>query len=215
MPLSTSPERLLGLRRRLQADLERYLEHAAQTAGDSERRGALEPTHFELEFGLGQASPNGEGPVLPALDLGDGVRLRGRIDRIDIAPAGEAVVYDYKGKNASPAAKWLSEGSVQVALYMIACEQLLGLRAVGGFYQPLTGSDLRPRGVLDRDGGVQLECVRGDARSREEVRALLEQAAATALEAAGQARRGELEPRPRTCTLRGGCAHPTVCRCRR
>src|SRR5204862_2265130 len=85
-----------------------------------------------------------DGPVLPALDLGEGVRLRGRIDRVDIAPSGEAVVYDYKGKNASPAAKWLPEGSVQVALYMIACEQLLGLRAVGGFYQPLTGGDLRP-----------------------------------------------------------------------
>src|SRR5437764_423870 len=47
---------------------------------------------------------------------------------------------------------------------MIASEQLLGLRAVGGFYQPLTGGDLRPHGVLDRDGGLRRECVRAAGR---------------------------------------------------
>jgi len=32
-------------------------------------------------------------------------------------------------------------------------------------------------------------------------------------EAAAQAGRGELEPRPRTCAYRGGCMYPTICRC--
>ena len=47
---------------------------------------------------------------------------------------------------------------------MRAVEELLGLRVAGGFYQPLSGSDLRARGLLDGDSGVQLDCVKGDTR---------------------------------------------------
>jgi hypothetical protein len=202
-PLSAMPERRPGVRRRLQADLERYLQHLA--ALDS----PLEPCHLELAFGFEQ-----EGG-LPPLDLGGGVTLRGRIDRVDVGEGGEAVVYDYKGAGAPPAAKWIGEGSLQVALYMRAVEHLLGLRAVGGFYQPLTGGDLRARGVLDADGGVEIECVRGDRREPAEVGSLLGEAVAVAREAAAQAARGEVEARPSTCSFRGGCMYPTICRCER
>jgi ATP-dependent helicase/DNAse subunit B len=245
LPLSAAPERRPGLRRRLEADLERYLEHAA------EQESPLEPTYLELGFGFGLAgegaqevdpalpaepalpadaelstdrgalagspAPVSPTPALPALDLGGGLRLRGRIDRVDLATArdggGKAVVYDYKGRLAPPAAKWTEQGNVQVALYMRAVEQLLGLEAVGGFYQPLSGGDLRARGVLDGDSGVEIECVRGELRKHGEVRELLEEAVATARLAAAQAGRGELEPRPRTCAYRGGCMYPTICRC--
>src|SRR5207248_2720070 len=106
-PLSASPERRAGLCRRLRADLERYLEHAARAAGEAGAGAAAEPTHFELDFGL------------------------------------------------------------------------------------------RPAGVGGEPG------------------ALLDAAAAAARKAAEQAARGELEPRPETCTPRGGCAYPALCRCRR
>jgi ATP-dependent helicase/DNAse subunit B len=218
-PLSAAPERRPGLRRRLEADLERYLEHAV------EQESPLEPTYLELGFGFGDR-PAGEGsdsalPVgladtagLPALDLGEGLRLRGRIDRVDVAAGGaQAVVYDYKGRNAPPAAKWTEQGNVQVALYMRAVEELLGLEAAGGFYQPLSGGDLRARGVLDYESGIEIECVRGEVREHAEMRELLVQAIATARAAAAQAGRGELEPRPRTCAYRGGCMYPTICRC--
>jgi ATP-dependent helicase/DNAse subunit B len=220
-PLSAAPERRPGLRRRLQADLERYLEHAA------ERESPLEPKYLELGFGFGEQerdadpgpSADSTPPVLssqaelPALDLGDGLRLRGRIDRVDIAAGGgQGVVYDYKGRLAPPAAKWTEQGNVQVALYMRAVEELLGLEAAGGFYQPLSGSDLRARGVLDSESGVEIECVRGEVREHAEVRELLAHALATARAAAAQAGRGELEPRPRTCAYRGGCMYPTICR---
>jgi len=208
-PLSAAPERRPGLRRRLEADLERYLEHAA------EQGSPLEPAYLELGFGFGpgEGAPEVD-PVLPALDLGDGLRLRGRIDRVDIAAGGaRAVVYDYKGRLAPAAAKWTEQGNVQVALYMRAVEELLGLEAVGGFYQPLSGGDLRARGVLDGESGVEIECVRGEQREHGEVRELLEEAVATARAAAAQAGRGELEPRPRTCAYRGGCMYPTICRC--
>ena len=131
---------------------------------------------------------------------------------MDVNEAGDAVVFDYKGRVATPAAKWLDAGDVQVALYMRAVQELLELRAVGGFYQPLSG-DLRARGVLDADSRVALSVVSTDRRDAGEVGELLEQAVATAREAASQAARAELEPRPRTCTPRGGCAYPTICRC--
>jgi ATP-dependent helicase/DNAse subunit B len=205
-PLSVAPERLPGARRRLQVDLERYLDYAATT--DS----PLEPTHLELEFGF---EKEGEDEGLPALDLGDGVLLRGRIDRVDLAPGGEAVVYDYKGRSGAPAAKWESEGSFQVALYMRAVERLLGHTPAGGFYQPLAGRDIRARGVLDADSALELDCVRTDRRERAELDELLERCRAAALLAAGQARAGALEPRPDSCAYRGGCSYPTICRCER
>lgn len=203
-PLSAAVERRPGLRRRLEADLERYLEHAA------ERESPLEPTYLELGFGFGEE--DGE-PTLAALDLGERLKLRGRIDRVDVGEGGQAVVYDYKGRLAPPAAKWTEQGNVQVALYMRAVEELLGLEAAGGFYQPLSGADLRARGVLDGESGVEIECVRGEMREHAEVRELLEEAVATARAAAAQAGCGELEPRPRTCAYRGGCMYPTICRC--
>jgi ATP-dependent helicase/DNAse subunit B len=208
-PLSVAPERRMAVRRRLQADLERYLRHAADA--DS----PLEPSELELGFGFAEDDERGEGSTLPALELGGGVRLRGRIDRIDVSEAGEAVVYDYKGGSAPASARWLRDGKLQVALYMRAVEELLGRPAVGGLYQPLTGSDLRARGVLDAASGLELGCVGPDIREHEQVRELLAQAVATAREVAEQAGRGELEPRPETCAFKGGCMYPTICRCER
>jgi ATP-dependent helicase/DNAse subunit B len=203
-PLSAAAERVPGIRRRLEADLERYLEHAA-TEGSP-----LEPTYLELGFGFA----DGEESLAP-FDLGDGVLLRGRIDRVDVDSEGHsAVVYDYKGSHVLEAGKWASERAFQMALYMRAVESLLGLRAVGGFYQPLSGRDLRARGGLAAEEGIELNCVRGDARDGAELQALVDDALAGARQAAAQARMGALEPRPGTCGFAdGACVYPTICRC--
>ncbi len=208
-PLSVLPERRSAARRRLQADLDRYLAQAAV----SESR--LEPAELELSFGFAAGDERGEASELPAFALGEGVRMRGRIDRIDVSETGDAVVYDYKGKDPPGAARWIRDGKLQVALYMLAVEQLLGLRAVGGFYQPLAGAELRARGVLDGDAGIELDCVSTDVREHAELRELLERARASALEVAEQAASGRLQPRPQTCAFRGGCQYPTICRCER
>ncbi|HUB72841.1 MAG TPA: PD-(D/E)XK nuclease family protein [Solirubrobacteraceae bacterium] len=215
-PLSTAPERRAAVRRRLRADLERYLEHASGLAG------TLEPSAFELAFGFAPEgrcdaceSPAGAGErsELPALELGDGLRLRGRIDRVDVED-GEAVVYDYKGARAPGAARWRRDGDLQVALYMRAVQELLGVRAVGGFYQPLTGEDLRARGLLDADAAAaaRLEAVPTDVLQHDEARELVAQALDSARRAAREAARGELQPRPQTCVFRGGCMYPSICR---
>jgi len=206
-PLSVAPERRPGTRRRLRADLERYLEHAA--LADS----PLEPRHLELGFGSAPGGGEGQEPQAGAVDLGGGVLMRGRIDRVDEDGAGHAVVYDYKSSSAPAPARWLGEGNLQVALYMHAVEQILGVEAAGGFYQPLSGQDLRARGVLDRDSGIELDCVRGDSRDHERVRELMEGALQAARRAAAEAGRGDLAPRPATCAYNGGCMYPTICRC--
>ncbi len=207
-PLSASPERVPGARRRLEADLERYLVHAA--AQDS----PLEPRWLELEFGFDTDGGENSGG-LPALDLGGGVMLRGRIDRIDLTSRGEAVVYDYKGARVTPGARWIADGKIQLALYMRAAERLLGLRVVGGFYQPLGGVDLRARGVLDGGAGAGLECVRTDLLDSSELDALMDEAIGLAREAAAQAIAGAIEARPQTCAYTGGCEYPAICGCGR
>jgi hypothetical protein len=168
----------------------------------------LEPRWFELGFGFGEEEEGG----LPALDLGEGVMLRGRIDRIDVTPGGKAVVYDYKGARVTPGAKWIEEGKIQLALYMRAARQLLGLHVVGGLYQPLGGADLRARGALDGGAGLDVECVRTDLMSADELEELVQDAVKLAREAAAQARAGALQARPRTCAFTQRCAHPAICR---
>jgi ATP-dependent helicase/DNAse subunit B len=208
-PLSVAPERRATVRRRLHVDLERYLRHAA------EHESPLEPTELELGFGIAEGDERGEPSTLPAFELAGGVRLRGRIDRVDVSEDGEAVVYDYKSSKATPAARWIKDGNLQVALYMRAVEDLLGLQVAGGLYQPLSGADLRARGVLDGDSDLGLDLVTSDVLDRVAVRELLGEAVEAARAAAEEARRGELEARPQTCAFRGGCMYPTICRCER
>ena len=126
-------------------------------------------------------------------------------------------MYDYKGSHARPPDRWVGERSFQIALYMRAVEQLLGVQAVGGFYQPLSGRDLRARGVLAEGEGVALECVRGRLP-----RARVGGAGARGGDRRHGARgrragaRGQLEARPATCGFGGGgCMYPSICRCER
>jgi ATP-dependent helicase/DNAse subunit B len=206
-PLSVAVERRLSARRRLEADLDRYLAFAAES--DTE----AEPEHLELAFGIGAEDERGEPSDLPPLELGGGLTVRGRIDRIDRTPDGEAVVIDYKSSLAPPAAKWLADGRIQIALYMRAAERLLDLRVGGGLYQPLAGRDLRARGAVECDSAAAPAAVRGDVMERAELEELVERAVSIAREAVERAGEGLLEPRPRTCNQGYGCPFPTICRC--
>ncbi len=209
IPLTVALERLPAARRKLEADLDRYLRHAA------EQDAPLEPLHLELSFGFEEEEEQGG---LPPLKLADDVLLRGRIDRVDVAPGGQAVLYDYKSGRTGPGhsgAKWVEQGRFQMALYMRVVSELLGLEVLGGLYQPLTGADLRARGALAADSGLELSCVRTDSLDREQLAELVEASCDAALAAALQARAGQIESRPQTCAYAGGCMHPTICRCAR
>ena len=73
----------------------------------------------------------GEASELPALDLGDGVRLRGRIDRVDVERRrARRSSTTTRAAARRRRARWIRDGNVQVALYMRAVESLLA--PVGG-----------------------------------------------------------------------------------
>ena len=95
----------MTVRRRLQADLDRYL------AREAEGEAPLEPRELELGFGFDGDDDRGEPSELPAFELGGGVKLRGRIDRIDVGEHGEAVVYDYKGGKVPLGASQVDRGT--------------------------------------------------------------------------------------------------------
>ena len=192
-PLSAAPERRPGVRRRLEADLERYLEHAAELDSPLEPkppgawvrvRGRARRVACRRSTSAGRDAARADRPRRRRrARRGGRVRLQGpqraagrEVDRGG-QPAGRAV----HARRRGPA------------------------RAAGGrgLLPAADGGDLRARGVLDGDSGVEIECVRGDVRERAEVRALLDEATAAAREAAAQAGRGELEARPETCAFKG------------
>jgi hypothetical protein len=184
------------------ADLRRYLTYEARDGSDWPIRGV------ELRFGFDTEDS------LPALELDDGVRLRGIIDRVDADAEGHAIVRDYKSGSARPehqGARWATDRQLQVALYMIAVRRLLGLEPVAGFYQPLGGGDLRARGVFLKDAAPGERLVGNDGRDPQELQQLLEEARVRALALAARLRAGELEPCPATCS-RDGCSYPGICR---
>jgi ATP-dependent helicase/DNAse subunit B len=200
--ISPNPERLRSALRRLEVDLVRYLEFAAHAGS------AFRPSRFEVKFGMA------EDPY-PALELDDGaLRLAGRIDRIDTDASGrEALVYDYKGKTATAQAKWLEEGKLQIALYLLTVRHVLGLEPVGGLYQPLGGTEARPRGAVLREADPGLAAFGTDRVDEDRLEELLAACAEAARTAVAEIRAGALEPAPERCAYVGGCAHPTICRC--
>lgn len=201
--ISVDPHRLRVELRRLEIDLLAYLEWLARNPSP------FRPERLEVAFG----GPRDE---LPAATLGNGFTISGRIDRIDVSPGGDqAIIYDYKGRS-SPTLHphWADQGRLQLPLYLRAVEELLELRGVGAFYQPIgRGQDQRARGILQAGIDTGFQPVANDLLGDDEFAALLDDAAARALAAATELRSGALEPRPVTCTPGGGCAHPLICRC--
>lgn len=192
--------------RRVHADLERYLTHAAHAPS-----GATEPTHFELPFGMGEEAK-------PPLELAGGeVKVRGFVDRIDVdSEAGAAIVHDYKSGSSAPryyGSNWEGERQLQVALYMLFVQRVMGHEPRAGVYQPLRGGELRGRGIARAGApGADEAYLPRDLRSREEISALLAEAEERAVGLARRLRAGELTPQPATCTRDGGCAFPGICR---
>ena len=187
----------IAILRGIEADLRRYLRFEAADGND------WAPTSLELEFEV----------EIGAGD--DAVALRGVVDRVDLEPGGgrRAIIRDYKSGTARPeraGARWLVDDQLQVGLYMLAVRRLLALEPVAGLFQPLTGRELRPRGVFETGVPVGRHVYGTDALSAEDLRLLLSEVEARAVELAAQLRRGELTPCPETCSP-GGCRHPGIC----
>jgi RecB family exonuclease len=185
-------------RRTLEADLRRYLRHEA------EHGAGLEPEWLEWRFGR---DGDEHGPlVLAAGEL----EITGRVDRVDVdATTREAIVRDYKGATAPKGAGWAEGGALQVALYMLAARELLGLEPVGGLYQPLWGRESRPRGLVRED--VAGRYVGTDVVDEAGLEQALGEIRDRALTTAAELRGGRIAPCAERCAP-NGCAYPTICR---
>jgi ATP-dependent helicase/DNAse subunit B len=198
--LSPRQTRVRAAARRLEFDLLRFLRSEAARDGD------FEPEHLELPFGDGDTSD----PV----ELAPGLRVRGRIDRVDTSD-GMALVIDYKsGKKVDSykVGSWESENRFQAALYMLVVERLLALRAAGGVYVPLGSAD-RPRGMVAQDvEELGSGYVSNDRLAPEEFREKLSWALDQVCATDARMRAGELGCNPDSCAWNGGCSYPSICR---
>jgi ATP-dependent helicase/DNAse subunit B len=201
--LSPKQTRVRAAARRLEFDLLRFLRSEADS--DS----CFEPAELEREFGFEQTEP---------VELDGGLRVRGRIDRVDECD-GMALVIDYKtGKRVDryKVASWEAENRFQAALYMLVVEKLLGLRAAGGVYIALGSDDPRPRGMLAKDVDELGErWFPADRLEPDEFREKLDWALERIRETDALMRAGELCARPDRCDWNGGCKYPSVCRSER
>jgi ATP-dependent helicase/DNAse subunit B len=138
--------------RELDQTLWRDLEAVVRAECESEL--TLVPRRFEVLFGGERAAP----VLQRGLDLGDGLTLSGKIDRIDQDPFGaRGIVQDYKsGKHAHSAREIEKELRLQIPLYMLVLRDLVGLEPLGGLYRPLAG-ERRARGLLRASEGETLK----------------------------------------------------------
>ena len=145
------------------------------------------------------------------LPLGDGAaRVTGRVDRVDVGPGGAAIVRDYKGRKVVGGAKWADELQLQVALYLLAVRELLGLRA-GRRALPAAR-----RAASSAPAGSCATACRAATRAPTSSTtaafgAALEAARALAARTAADLHAGRLAPCPERCSSRG-CRYPGICR---
>ncbi len=121
---------------RVKIQVEKFLEDEAER--DISFR--PKPDLLERSFGFGEERDDDPGP----LDFGE-FKLRGYIDRIDVAPDGRsAIVRDYKTSKEVPGRKQIvDQGKLQLPLYMLVARDLLGLDPIAGLYHPLAAYEKR------------------------------------------------------------------------
>jgi RecB family exonuclease len=199
-------------RRELVEGLARDLEVLVRDESASES--PLVARRFEVSFGSERSAPE----LQRGLELGDGVVLSGKIDRIDVDPmSARAIVQDYKaGKSAHSAQQIEKELRLQIPLYMLVLRDLVGLEPLGGVYRPLAG-DRKPRGLLRaeaREDGVP-GFVRSDYLDEDAFWAQVEGARATALALARRIRAGDVRHDPKGGECPAWCDLWPMCRVRR
>jgi RecB family exonuclease len=132
---------LYELERRDLAECARVFLHS-----ESEFQKTAKPAYLEAAFGMeGRSAPwNGGLPATLALPSGRSVRLRGRLDRVDVSDgSGGLVIWDYK--TGSPAgfstADPFKGGKLQAALYAVALKSFFpgaeGAVSASGYFFPI------------------------------------------------------------------------------
>ena len=204
----TDPVKERIQRRRLRQSAAAYLKRAAEAGSE------FVPRQFEFSFGFGDQ---------PAADLGDGLLLVGKIDRVDVL-GDDAIIIDYKSgsiKADQSQINWAKKNLVQLGLYALAYQAAGGTeKVVGALYQPVAKIDaknFKPRGAIAKGFDDDRTDIvgRSDRVDAERFPELVDEVRQTALNALASIRAGELEPPdPKKCAYGrdGGCAYPGICR---
>jgi len=197
----------------------------AQVELASKTDGFWSPAHLEWSFGLALRPEAAPGSVRDYLVLsGDdpssdgGLRVCGRVDRIDVGPDGALAIYDYKsGRSANlPSFTEIREADeVQLGVYVLAVERLLAsapLLVAGAWYYSLRdnrmGSGVWREEYHDR---FAAERRRGGKLSRDQWREYVDRVAASALDVAGKAAAGAFYIAPRKPSSCVWCDYRRVC----
>jgi ATP-dependent helicase/nuclease subunit B len=199
-------------RQELAESLWRDLEQVIRDEARSEV--PLVPRRFEVSFGSERSAPE----LQRGLDLGDGLSLGGKIDRIDLDPfSARGIVQDYKaGKHAHSAREIERELRLQIPLYMLVLRDLVGIEPLGGVYRPLAG-DRKARGLLRADAREEAlpGYVDNDYLDDEAFWSQVEGAKETALELAGRIRKGDVRHDPKNGECPTWCDLWPMCRVKR
>ncbi|MHB9109574.1 MAG: PD-(D/E)XK nuclease family protein [Armatimonadota bacterium] len=181
--------------------MRRFLQREIERAGE---RGT-HPAYFERHFGSGQRDP---------LELcGGALRLRGTIDRIDLADDDPelAIVVDYKS-SASMSMKDLEAGKVlQAPIYALALARLLEFTPIGVEFMGIKQAEAK--GIYRQEAKDRYPAGRGmKLLSPETWQSLLDHCESTLGAAAARITTGDIDLAPTTprCPLR--CDYYALCR---
>ncbi len=196
------------LRHGLWRDLEAFVRD------DAAAESPLVPRRFEVLFGSDRAAPE----LQRGLELGSGLTLSGKIDRIDVDPfSARGIVQDYKaGKRGHSAKQIEDEQKLQIPLYMLVLRDLVGIEPLGGLYRPLAG-ERKARGLLRadaRDDGVPGFST-GDYLDEEAFWGQVDRARALAVGLVERLRDGDIRHDPKGGDCPTWCELGPLCRVRK
>jgi ATP-dependent helicase/nuclease subunit B len=186
-------------RRSIERNLERFVDHEI---ANSERSPERCPSYFELCFGTARRPPYDLSSLEEPLIV-EGVRLGGKIDRVDLVETGNTcAVVDYKTGNTATNWREVAEGrSFQLPVYWFACEELLfrerGTQCVEACFYRLC------RDYADAESRLR--------RTRSEWEESLTQCRAYIKEYAGSIRSGKFPAIP-SGGCPGWCEYRDICR---
>jgi ATP-dependent helicase/DNAse subunit B len=195
------------LRHTLLADLEGFIRDEAVSEVQ------FVPRRLEVSFGSDRAAPE----LQRGLQLGDGMWLSGKIDRIDIDPfSARGIVQDYKsGKGAHSARDIDREFRLQIPLYVLALRDLVGVEPLGGVYRALAGRRLT-RGMLRESAREDLPgFAKDDYLDEDEFWAQIEEARERAATNAQRIRAGDVQHDPKGDGCPSWCDLWPMCRVER
>ena len=123
----------------------------------------LVPTYFEFSFGM--PADTGDDPASEPEPVGlavgggsEALRIKGRIDRIDITAEGLFSICDYKTGSVLVSKKEIEAGkALQLPLYISAFEQVSGKRGVAAGYYRIR-REVENKVVLCDESGRDLIC---------------------------------------------------------